>query len=70
MKCSCGCNEFYAQQILYVNVIVDGHNNFLRNEHEKETDNFVPGLDIYDCEAPYGPFICVNCGEVYDKLEG
>lgn len=57
MKCTCGCNKFIGHQLVRMDVVVDGNNNF-----EEQ-------LEIYDSEKPYGPYICTNCGKEYDELK-
>ena len=51
MKCECGCNRFIGHQLVWVEVIVNGNNDF-----EEQ-------LEIYDSETPYGPYTCTNCGK-------
>jgi hypothetical protein len=63
-KCKCGGTEFSAHQILRVDIVVDGDNEFIRNENELDDS-----LAIYDAEAPYGPYVCRNCGMEYDNME-
>lgn len=62
-KCRCGSTEFSAHQILRVDIIVDGDNQFIRNYNE--TDD---SLAIYDAETPYGPYVCNTCAQEYDEL--
>ena len=49
----CGNGEFHAHQQLYVNVIVDGNNHFLRNPAALEEG-------VYESSRPYGPYVCAN----------
>jgi len=63
MTCKCGCNTFYANQIIRVEIIVDGDGHFEDNRYATIEES------IYDAEPPYGEFICTNCGEEYDTLE-
>ena len=62
MTCKCGCNRFYAHQVVRMDVICDGDGEF--------ADNLEVGVEaaIYDAETPYGPFQCVQCGAEYDEL--
>lgn len=62
MICKCGCNKFYAHQVVRMDVICDGDGYFY--------DNIEEGIEaaIYDAELPYGPFQCVQCGAEYDEL--
>lgn len=55
----CGGHRFKAYQMQRHEVIVDGDNNVLED----------PSLpDFVDCECPYGPYICTNCGTKYRDL--
>ena len=65
MKCTkCGNTRFYAHQICRMDVIVNEYGSFEGNVNPEAM-----AQDIYDCEPPYGPFTCTNCGEEYDELE-
>lgn len=57
--CKCGFNRFIAHQLVRMDVIVDENNYF---------EESVEG-GIYDCETPYGPYTCTNCGAEYDSLK-
>lgn len=61
-KCSCGCEEFYAHQIVRMDVIVDAEGNFIESVNKNVLS------DIYDAETPYGPYTCRRCGKEYDEL--
>ena len=63
MKCKCGCEEFIAHQLCYLDVIVDSKGNFLYNYGENAE------ASIYQAEDPCGPYTCVKCGEEYSYLE-
>lgn len=54
----CGARRFIAHQVVRMDVIVDGDNNW--EESGK----------IYDSETPYGPYECENCGWQTDELTG
>lgn len=58
MVCICGNDEFYAHQVVRMDIIVDKDNYFVK------------GLEngIYDSEIPYGPYTCTKCGKEYDEL--
>ncbi len=59
MKCPiCGGNRFIAHQLVRMDIVVDGDNNFESN---------IEG-GIYDSETPYGPYTCTNCGNEIDEL--
>ena len=62
--CSCGCTEFYAHQQVYVDVIVDGNNNFLENAVNDNLQH-----SIGEAENPYGTYQCRRCGKEYDTLD-
>lgn len=62
-KCVCGGTKFYAHQQLYVDVVVDGDNDFLGNAVD---DNL--SSSIGEAGKPYGPYTCVKCGREYDEL--
>lgn len=62
MKCKCGNDKFYAHQVLRVDVITDEFGDFEENLYDD-----LKGC-IYDAEAPYGPFICTQCGAEYEYL--
>lgn len=64
-KGSCHCNnkEFFAHQKCFVDVVVDGNNNFLKNKYE----NFEQS--VYESEKPYGQYTCSNCGEEFNELK-
>ena len=63
MKCKCGNDKFTAHQVLHVDVIVDGNNNFLENPNNNIEEN------VYHANDPFGPYRCTKCGEKYDELE-
>jgi len=65
---NCHGKEFHANQRLYVDVIVDGGNNFLRNIAGTERTGEL-GVTITEADNPYGPFRCINCGVEYDDLD-
>ena len=52
--CACGHTKFTARQLGHHNVIV----------HDEETFD----VDVYASGQPFGPYACVKCGKVYDKL--
>jgi hypothetical protein len=56
MACECGNNEFSASQRCYHDVVVDGENNWVRDEGVSES------------ETPYGPYTCTKCGKIHDEL--
>lgn len=63
-RCSkCGHTKFSAHQRICTDIIVDGDNQFLKNN---SSDNSV---SIYEQEAPYGPYSCKLCGAEYSSLE-
>lgn len=59
----CGCPEFIAHQRIYTDIIVDGDNNFLKNNSLDDS------VSIYEHESPYGPYECCLCGQEYDDLQ-
>jgi len=59
----CGGDEFYASQRCYVDIVVDGFNEFLRNASENGE------LSVSDAEKPYGPYQCLRCKEEFDNLD-
>ena len=64
--CKCGSGTFNATQVCYVDVIVDGENNFIRDLYGDDD-----GRDedpVYDAEDPYGPYTCTKCGAEYNEL--
>jgi len=61
--CVCGCDNFYAHQQVYVDVIVDGDNNFLANAVSSNLE-----YSITEAGKPYGPYTCLKCGREYDDL--
>lgn len=52
----CGNNRFLAQQVVYMNVIVDTTNDWQEN------------LDSPREETPYGPYTCTICKTKYSNL--
>lgn len=56
MKCVCGNDRFYARQVCYHSITVDG-NNFFEDDY-----------GVYGCLNPYGPYTCTECGREYDEL--
>ena len=62
-KCECGSTEFRAHQIVRMDVIVDGDNQWEENLTQDAA------ASIYDAETPYGPYTCRNCGRVYNSLD-
>lgn len=63
MKCKCGCDQFYASQCVYIDIIVDEHGNFLENRYSTAEES------IFEADDPYGPYYCTECGAEYDQLE-
>ncbi len=61
MACKCGNKEFHAHQLCRFDVIVDEHNNWLRNSPDDKSA-------CYDSETPYGTFICTSCGAPYEEI--
>lgn len=58
MKCKfCGGNRFYAKQKVFLDVIVDGNNNWIKNDRNGG-----------ESEDPYGDYTCVKCGAEYATL--
>jgi rubredoxin len=55
-RCVCGNTRFMAHQLCRHDVVVDGSNNFERDD------------GIYDSETPYGPYQCTQCNAEYDEL--
>lgn len=55
---SCGCRKFYAHQVAYHDVIVNGNGIF-------EED-----AGVYESDEPYGPYSCANCGREFEELDG
>lgn len=62
MKCKCGCDRFFANQLLRVEVIVDQYGVFDNNAGDTLESS------IYDSET-YGPYTCVKCGAEYEHLD-
>lgn len=61
MKCKCGCDRFFAHQLLRVEIIVDGKGYYEEDAGKTLADS------IYDAET-YGPYTCVECGAEYEDL--
>ncbi len=64
MKCKfCGSSMFIGHQVCRMDVLVGEVGEF--------ADNLPGGAEanIYDSEAPYGPFTCQNCGAEYEELK-
>ena len=59
----CGSNQFVGHQIIRMNVIVDGANNWI-----SEVTPNAPMIDVYDSGIPYGHYQCCKCGE--DVIDG
>lgn len=59
----CGKNEFSANQVCRVNVVVDNLNNFIRNQ-----DNNMES-SVYDADNPFGPYSCMDCGFSFDEID-
>lgn len=59
---SCGGTEFTAHQIVRMDIVVDGDNEYVGPVSPD------CAADIYDSEEPYGPYRCVSCGAEYDEL--
>lgn len=55
----CGGKEFKAHQQIYMNVIVDANNHFLRNASND---------CIYDASHPYGAYTCLSCSFEMEDL--
>lgn len=63
MKCKfCGGTEFIGHQTCRMDVLVDENGDFSENLHGGADAN------IYDSEAPYGPFTCCGCGAEYEEI--
>lgn len=58
----CGGKEFLASQVVRMEVVVDGYNEFLRNNTENAVES------IYNSDKPYGPYVCKKCGEEIGNL--
>ena len=56
-KCLCGNAKFFAYQICYHDILVDGENDFLKN------------VKLTDVERPCGPYRCMQCNTEYENLE-
>lgn len=63
MTCKCGCNRFYAHQVVRIDIICNEYGEFDDNIYKDDIE-----ASIYDAERPYGPFQCVECGAEYDEL--
>lgn len=64
MDCkNCGNPEFITEQAYYLEVIVDGYGEYLRNNTEDDRPKFT------DAEKPMFPIKCTNCGSSYEKYE-
>lgn len=62
MNCKvCGNDEFYAHQLVRMDIVCNGEGAFISGVHNSP-------LDIYDTGKPYGPFTCTLCGAEYDEL--
>lgn len=61
MKCKCGCDRFFAHQLLRVEIIVDENGCFDDDVGDTLEES------IYDSET-YGPYTCVECGAEYELL--
>lgn len=61
MRCECGNNEFYATQVLHVDVIISGNGEYLRDSKNTLSDS------IYDSEI-HGDYQCTACGKLYESL--
>lgn len=71
----CGHDRFTAHQVVYCDVVVNGHGEFEDNDIDPETaekvEKVAPGavlVSMYEKGRPYGPFTCYQCGEEYDEL--
>ena len=62
-KCKCGNREFIAHQVVRMDAIVNGHNDWQRSP------NYDTDAAIYDSETPYGPYTCTKCGAEYGELK-
>lgn len=63
MKCKfCGSDLFYGHQVCHMDILVDEDENYYDGVHEDLC------YDIYDSNAPFGPFQCCGCGAEYDEL--
>ena len=58
----CGGVEFSASQKCYCNIIVDGENDFLRNDSKDDSVN------ILEADKPYGPYQCLICRAEFESL--
>ena len=67
MKCKCGNNQFFARQIVRVDVIVDGDGNFIDNAGKKRKDGS-RDCKVYDSENPFGPFKCTEFGYTIKQI--
>lgn len=53
----CKCNgKFYAHQVGHHDIITDGSGNYLEDR------------GVYQGNAPFGPFVCTDCGASYEEL--
>jgi len=55
-----GCTgaEFSAHQVVRIDIVVNGENDFQRNAGNTAE------ASIYDSGHPYGPYTCMACGTV------
>ncbi|AOQ24573.1 hypothetical protein MTAT_19160 [Moorella thermoacetica] len=58
----CGSNKFIAHQVCYLDVVVDDNNHWLNNLYESAS------ASIYEAGTPFGPYVCLNCGQEYEEL--
>jgi len=68
----CGCEEFIARMQVYIGVIVDSENEFLRDEGDIMTNKRGEKLHVplvTDSNPPYGPYVCRGCCAEYDGLD-
>ena len=56
-RCSCGNTRFYANQVCYHSIIVNGNNVF-------DSD-----IEIGESEKPYGTYTCTECKAEYEDLD-
>ena len=64
-KCpKCGNTEFFAHQVLHVDIVVDEGGYFVRNCSDDETTDFA----VYHAGAPFGPFTCTKCNAEFEEL--
>lgn len=66
LKCDCGNEQFYANQVLHIDIVVDEDEEFIRNvDNDTSAGGVVPA--IFSVGKPSGPYVCTECSAIIEE---